>query len=223
MITLQCKHCGIDFESVARRRKCCSRKCSGLLNSHKLIVRNRKRGLGKTKTKCTHCDKEIVKPSIFFNKYEKPYCSHECKKLDQIKHITVKCIVCGKDVTRHPSEIKRSNSSNTYCSRKCYFVDFGNRQRGMKNPAWNGGISSDIKKERETKEGRAWKRGILYRDNYTCQKCGKRGGTLNAHHIKSFTNYPKLRLDLNNGITYCLKCHKEEHKINGKPFRSKIL
>jgi hypothetical protein len=57
-----------------------------------------------------------------------------------------------------------------------------------------------------------WTKVILKRDNYTCTKCKKLGGTLNAHHIKSFINYPELRYDLNNGITLCHKCHKQIHK-----------
>lgn len=54
---------------------------------------------------------------------------------------------------------------------------------------------------------------VYERDNFKCQNCGQVGGELNAHHIKSFKKYPKLRLDLDNGITLCIGCHKEVHKV----------
>ena len=51
---------------------------------------------------------------------------------------------------------------------------------------------------------------------YCSQKCGKKSKKgkrirLNAHHIKSVANYPKLIYDINNGVTLCLNCHQLEH------------
>lgn len=47
------------------------------------------------------------------------------------------------------------------------------------------------------------------RDNYTCQICGKRNGTHNADHIKSWSAYPELRFVLSNLRTLCVECHKK--------------
>lgn len=65
---------------------------------------------------------------------------------------------------------------------------------------------------RKTPEYIKWRNTIFKRDNYICQKCGQRGGKLNAHHIKHFAKHKDLRLNINNGITLCEKCHKEVHR-----------
>ena len=57
-----------------------------------------------------------------------------------------------------------------------------------------------------------WRKGVFKRDDYTCQRCGKRGVTLNAHHIKEYAKYPAMRYDIDNGITLCAKCHKKIHR-----------
>jgi len=57
-----------------------------------------------------------------------------------------------------------------------------------------------------------WRSNVFARDKYICQKCGARGVEINAHHIKSFKDYPDLRTELSNGITLCKYCHTEEHK-----------
>ena len=71
-------------------------------------------------------------------------------------------------------------------------------------------------RDRECKSYRQWREAVYERDNYTCQKCGERGGKLNAHHIKPYAKYSKLRHDVSNGITLCEKCHKAIHKKGAK-------
>lgn len=58
------------------------------------------------------------------------------------------------------------------------------------------------------KEIAIWRRDIFMRDNFACCMCHSVGGRLNAHHIKKFSDYPQLRLDINNGITLCVTCHR---------------
>ena len=56
-----------------------------------------------------------------------------------------------------------------------------------------------------------WRIYVLERDKYICQYCHKLHSR-EAHHIKSFINHPKLRLEISNGITLCSNCHKKIHK-----------
>lgn len=65
---------------------------------------------------------------------------------------------------------------------------------------------------RGTKEYTEWRKSVFNRDNYTCQNCNVLGGSLEAHHIKSFKDFFDLRYEQSNGITLCKQCHKDVHK-----------
>lgn len=90
--------------------------------------------------------------------------------------------------------------------------------QGEKHWNWKGGIAP-----RSTKTIRyeRWRRSVFERDNYTCQLCFKRGGELNADHIKPWALFPKLRFKLKNGRTLCVKCHRKTFIFMGNQF-SKI-
>lgn len=65
---------------------------------------------------------------------------------------------------------------------------------------------------RNSHQNTEWRQAIFERDNYTCQRCNKRGGSLNAHHIKPFATHPELRFEVANGITLCRRCHLAQHR-----------
>lgn len=77
---------------------------------------------------------------------------------------------------------------------------------------WQGGITSERDKIKQSKEYTDWRIKVFERDNYTCQVCGEKGGKLNVHHIHNFSDYPELRFDINNGITICEKHHLQTYK-----------
>lgn len=100
-----------------------------------------------------------------------------------------------------------------------------NNQKGDKNTNWRGGVSTEEQLLRMSSIYNEWRKAIYERDDYTCLMCYSRGKKLEAHHIKSFAEYPKLRLDLNNGITLCSDCHlktKTREKLYEKQFLYKI-
>lgn len=106
---------------------------------------------------------------------------------------------------KHPSEETRKKLSESH--------------KGEKGSNWQGGITPINEKLRKHYKYDDWRIAVFEKDNYTCQFCGdNKGGNLNAHHIKPFSKFPELRLDINNGITLCDVCHRTKglHKGLGR-------
>lgn len=112
----------------------------------------------------------------------------------------LKCIVCQKDIWSRPSENRK------YCSKYC------------QGKHYSGAGDNYVKKGRKeythyrNKKYISWREEVFKRDNYICQDCNKKGDYLHPHHLFSYTFYPLLRYDVDNGITLCVKCHRNRHK-----------
>ncbi len=79
--------------------------------------------------------------------------------------------------------------------------------RGKNHWNWKGGRQQKTRQKGRIKY-KLWRKKVFERDFYTCVICGKVGGVINAHHIKSWKHFPKLRYVVSNGITLCQKCHR---------------
>jgi hypothetical protein len=87
---------------------------------------------------------------------------------------------------------------------------------GKNHPNYNPNITEEEREiGRKYPEYREWTQNTYKKDNYICQKCFQKGEKLNAHHIINYASNKELRLDKNNGITFCKACHKEFHKKYG--------
>lgn len=132
-----------------------------------------------------------------------------------------KCVICGKEFYIKPSHIKKR--IGVYCSNKCRIEGMKGRKlpketkrklslahggTGTPNPLY--GKRYYHQKDKKYKE---WRAKVFLRDNFTCQVCREVGCFLHPHHIKSWAKYPKLRYEVSNGITLCVECHKEIHKL----------
>jgi len=76
---------------------------------------------------------------------------------------------------------------------------------------WNKGMKTSYSDTalRSCEEYKEWRLRIQKRDDYVCQICFVRGGVLQVDHIKPWAKFPELRLELTNGRTLCVSCHRK--------------
>ena len=119
---------------------------------------------------------------------------------------------------------KGKNLGNTF--RK----GFASWNKGKKYPQvsgenhwnWKGGWTRS-KNAYNSFEYRSWRMAVFTRDEFRCQGCGIVGTYITAHHIKSWAKYPKLRFEVNNGVTLCEECHKATDNYKGRKSKKDSL
>ncbi len=177
----------------------------------------------------------------------KGYCNTHSEHLrrygtpHRIEHrkIEKNCLICKKTMIDSPSRERKLCSYSCVSEYKkgkkdknlTYSIPKGTTpwnknlvgfKAGEQHHNWRGGVTTIYKSIRTTSKYAQWRRAVFIRDNYTCQEClDKRGGNLNADHIKPFSfiihesdikslseSYKCEELwDINNGRTLCEPCH----------------
>ena len=168
---------------------------------------------------CSKCGK--LKMISKFSKEKKARDGHrndcnDCKYKNNKNRNKLICKECGK-------EFYSQDKSQKFCSSICY----GKNHRGENSPSWNPNLTNEERENYKVKgrsyfEYKTWRKIIYERDNYYCQCCGKKGkGDLVAHHLDNYYEFKNKRTDVNNGVTLCIKCHKQFHHIYGVKHNTK--
>jgi hypothetical protein len=118
---------------------------------------------------------------------------------------------CGNTHIAEKQNLRRGTVASCGCAVK----KNGCKSFGKDNPLWNPLLTDEDRiAKRDTKENKDWRSYIFIRDDYKCVVCSA-GGKINAHHINSYTFTPHMKYNKTNGITLCVKQHKDFHKSYG--------
>ena len=145
-----------------------------------------------------------------------------------------RCTVCGKPIGINSKSGKCGSCSSKERNKKFPPPSQKNSRHkymdGVKNPNYKDGLYKIISMLRNCPEYREWRKKIFEQDNYTCQKCNKHGGYLQAHHcpipfcilVRSIKTYEEGRQSKiiwkAKGKTLCKKCHGEEKQFYGNQY-----
>ena len=187
-----CGYCGKPYYS--RNIRYCSRKC---LKEHRKIIYSGENAPGYGKP-CSEETKRKISETI-----KKQYTKGR-KHWTQGKRFKL-CKVCRKRFQIRPFEVE----TRICCSKECAAKRRSRMFGGENSHFWKGGLTEESKRLRNSAKFKNWRIKVFERDDYTCRGCVKRGGYLEAHHIKSFSKYSGIRFDVDNGVTLCKECHKK--------------
>jgi len=188
----------------------------------KIIYPNPKQ-LRKPRT-CPHCDGHDLEENIEeseFTDYQEVVLSSIGKSRRKIK-----AYLLGKTINVNLCEgdfIKASGTVRLKKSNQCLFNVLELDDIRIKEVTRLKPVPKKSSKNRSngkyTENYRAWRLAVLEMDDFTCQKCNTGYGydhaNLQAHHIINYSRNEDLRLDPDNGISFCIKCHKRFHQIYG--------
>lgn len=170
--------CGIELSS--KKSTFCSKHRSTRIKGTSIYKDNL--------PKCSVCDKKLSS-----------YLSKNCNNHRLISEDTRKKLSVSAIVRNVQPPIKYGKENHF----------FGKNNSGDKNPNWIKDRSklqkySEAEKNRRSYSYAFWRNQVRKRDNFCCKINNKDcNGKLEVHHILSYTEYPELRFDINNGISLC--------------------
>lgn len=164
-----------------------------------------------------------------------------------ITNLSNECKTCHKLFLTVKSEVKRGGGK--YCSQICYHKQpissdtrkklsdskkismIGNKNigSGENHPNWikdRSTIKGRDSRPFHSSEYTYWAKSVKIRDNFKCKIAnGDCNGRLEIHHILAWRDHPKLRYEVNNGITLCHHHHprKRTEEARLSPFFQSLV
>lgn len=116
---------------------------------------------------------------------------------------------CGFDHSTLLSNFKKGYSC-AECKRRAF--------KGEKNHNYNPNLTDEERLElgRYEEGYKAWRLKVFRKYGFSCDVCkSTEPGKLNAHHLDSYRDHPKLRTKVENGVCLCEDCHTNFHREYG--------
>lgn len=139
------------------------------------------------------------------------------------RNVNLVCRLCKKTFV-----VLKCQSNRVFCSRSCVGLsNRGNKHNlgrklseehkrkigfahtGEKNHKWIKDRTKLVKRQKRGDSAYCyWRKEVWLRDNFKCKIANPDCvGRIEAHHILSWSDFPELRYQINNGITLCHAHH----------------
>lgn len=127
--------------------------------------------------------------------------------------VIVECDDCKKQYPLQYKQYYDTLHDGFHRCRSCYLK----WQSGENHYKWNSDITDEERERKRNIPGYTdFVKIVMTRDDYTCQCCGEKSSRdLVVHHLDGYCWCIDKRIDPNNGITLCGKCHKNFHMKYG--------
>ena len=127
--------------------------------------------------------------------------------------IQYKCDCCGKIyTTNYGVYINHLHEDKYYC-KYCVGKVLNS---GSNCYMWNNDLTEEDRIDRRlSPKCSDWSKKVLARDKYTCRKCGKNNGNMQAHHLDGWNWCKEKRYEVSNGVCLCNNCHYNFHSMYG--------
>ena len=227
LVTVQCDYCKkiytVQWDSYLRLKKklitldCCNDP-SCIVQKVQDTIR-KKYGVDSVR-ELDFVNEKIKNTNLKRYGCENPFSNEEVK--EKIRQYNLDNYGVEYSAQRPEVVVKRKQTCLEKYGVENYGKIYSETHSGELSSCWKGGVEYH-RVERSTVEYRNWRREVFKKDGYKCQCCGIKNHKglfksirLEAHHINDWKNNVSQRYDVDNGITFCERCHTQFHSDFGK-------